>query len=206
MEFFCFDADTLQDAARFADALSRMPAARQKQVHAYRFAKDQRLCLAAGVLLDDWLRTQGTTLCAIPIATHAQGKPYFPSQPHWHFNLSHAGRYAVLATDERPIGVDIEQLHAFSLEIATRYFAPEEQAQLQACPTATAQQQLFFQLWTCKEAYLKATGAGLHEDLLSFAVDVAQGRLRYPHTQPCYRFYHPAVPAGYVASVCVQEV
>lgn len=205
MEFFCFDADTLQDGARFAAALSRMPAARQTQVHAYRFPKDQRLSLAAGVLLDDWLRTQGTTLCATPTATHAQGKPYFPNHPHWHFNLSHAGRYAVLAVDERPVGVDIEQLHDFPLELATRYFAPAEQAQLQACPTAAARQQLFFQLWTCKEAYLKATGAGLSDALHSFAVDVAQGCLQEPHTPP-YRFIHPAVPAGYVASVCVQEI
>ena len=36
------------------------------------------------------------------------GKPFFPSQPQLHFNLSHSGSYALCALDTSPVGVDIQ--------------------------------------------------------------------------------------------------
>jgi 4'-phosphopantetheinyl transferase len=44
--------------------------------------------------------------------------------------------------------------------LAKRFFSPREYAHLRLV-SPEEQQQIFFRYWTCKEAYLKATGDGL---------------------------------------------
>ena len=92
------------------------------------------------------------------------GKPYLLNSPiPLSFNLSHSGECAVLAVARHiPVGIDVEQATRKSnfLGIAEHFFHPYEAEQLKALPAAE-QQQLFFQWWTLKEAYLKARGTGI---------------------------------------------
>ncbi len=87
------------------------------------------------------------------------------------FNLSHADGIvgvAALAAEGRSLGFDVEPLHRkINLEIADRYFCPEEVGWLQSLPEATRPAG-FMRLWTLKEAFIKATGQGLRQDLASF--------------------------------------
>lgn len=78
------------------------------------------------------------------------------------FNLSHSTDLALYAvTRDRRIGVDIERVRAIEAEqLAQRFFSPREYAAINALPPQQ-QQTAFFQLWTCKEASLKATGEGI---------------------------------------------
>ncbi|GAB4381882.1 MAG: 4'-phosphopantetheinyl transferase superfamily protein [Elainellaceae cyanobacterium] len=79
------------------------------------------------------------------------------------FNLSHSANHALYAiTCDRLVGVDLEHLRSIDnlLALAKRFFTSNEYARLSACSPAD-QTDLFFQLWTCKEAYLKAIGEGL---------------------------------------------
>jgi 4'-phosphopantetheinyl transferase len=66
----------------------------------------------------------------------------------------------------RAIGVDIEYLRALpdAEQLAQRFFSKAEYAQIQALPV-DEQAQVFFRMWTGKEAYLKATGKGLSHPL-----------------------------------------
>ena len=41
------------------------------------------------------------------IARGAQGKPFFPDFPQYHFNLSHSGRFALCALDSLPVGSSV---------------------------------------------------------------------------------------------------
>jgi 4'-phosphopantetheinyl transferase len=83
--------------------------------------------------------------------------------PDLQFNWSHSGGHALvaLARDVAP-GVDIEQRRdgVKTLEIAQRFFAPDEARTLAACAGAE-REALFFRLWCAKEAVLKALGRGL---------------------------------------------
>lgn len=79
------------------------------------------------------------------------------------FNLSHSNQVALYAvTCDRLIGIDIEHIRPLQdmEQLAQRFFLPSETKLLHQCP-AEQRPALFFQLWTCKEAYLKATGEGL---------------------------------------------
>ena len=85
------------------------------------------------------------------------------------FNLSHTeGLVAMAVTCAGQVGVDAECLtaRAAPLALAARYFSPREARELEAMP-AKEQQKHFYRLWTLKEAWLKATGAGVAEGLAS---------------------------------------
>ncbi len=87
------------------------------------------------------------------------------------FNLSHtAGCIVVALCAEAEVGVDVERVDPARdlLELAPRYFAPQETEALRALPWA-GQVDRFFTLWTLKEAYIKARGMGLALPLNGFA-------------------------------------
>jgi 4'-phosphopantetheinyl transferase len=78
------------------------------------------------------------------------------------FNLSHTrGRVACAFARSADIGVDIEHIERkVDLQpLAQRVFSPAEQAGLFALDPV-AQRARFFELWTLKEAYIKAIGKG----------------------------------------------
>ncbi len=88
------------------------------------------------------------------------------------FNLSHTDGLVVLAVARQPVGVDVEWLDRTgrTVELADRYFARTETGSLLAL-AGTAQRDRFFDLWTLKEAYIKARGLGLALSLGGFAFD-----------------------------------
>jgi 4'-phosphopantetheinyl transferase len=102
--------------------------------------------------------------------TDARGKPRVADGAGLQFNLSHTrGLVACAVSWQVELGVDVENLDRRApLELAGTYFAPAEQAWLRGLPTA-ARPRGFFQLWTLKEAYIKATGLGLAQPLEAFA-------------------------------------
>jgi 4'-phosphopantetheinyl transferase len=96
----------------------------------------------------------------------AHGKPRLDNASRTidlRFSLSHSHDIVLLALAEgREVGVDIERERPDLdiLGIAERFFATEEFRVLRDLPEG-ARQSAFFQLWTRKEAVLKATGKGL---------------------------------------------
>ena len=94
------------------------------------------------------------------------------------FNLSHSGDMVVYAiARERNLGIDVEYMRsdAASEGIAQRYFSAREVDDLQSLPVQ-GRVEGFFNCWTRKEAYLKATGMGLQIALDSFAVNLLPGQ------------------------------
>jgi 4'-phosphopantetheinyl transferase len=129
------------------------------------------------------------------------------------FNLSHSEEQAVLAlTLGREIGVDIERTRSDVAcdEIAQRFFSPAERDQLRATPP-DLQIAAFFRVWTCKEAFLKAHGAGLTVSLDSFEVEADPAKPPAllatrpdPREAVCWSLRHLDVPPGFAAAVAVR--
>jgi 4'-phosphopantetheinyl transferase len=93
------------------------------------------------------------------------------------FNLSHTEGRVVLALAAAPLlGVDIEWCgrSGESWELADTFFSPEEARTLRALPQAQRRRR-FFELWTLKEAYIKARGMGLSLPLADFTMRYAGG-------------------------------
>ncbi|MBA3450579.1 MAG: 4'-phosphopantetheinyl transferase superfamily protein [Chloroflexia bacterium] len=102
-------------------------------------------------------------------------KPALAGRSPVRFSLTHAGARAALAvTWERDVGIDLEPIDPEIdlpplISIAC---TPPEPARLDALPPA-ARAHAFLTLWTLKEAYLKATGAGLSRDPRDICVELA---------------------------------
>jgi 4'-phosphopantetheinyl transferase len=83
------------------------------------------------------------------------------------FNLAHSEDLALIAvTRIGPIGVDVEQIRPVTDadELVARFFSPRESALFQMLPDPE-RNAAFFNLWTRKEAWLKATGEGIAHSL-----------------------------------------
>lgn len=110
---------------------------------------------------------------AVSFGYSPQGKPFLDrADSDLSFNVAHCTGLVVIAlTRIRPVGVDVEWVDGrtdWSL-LADRVFSSNELEILRALPESQ-QRAAFFNGWTRKEAYLKATGEGLTEELKAIEV------------------------------------
>jgi 4'-phosphopantetheinyl transferase len=159
------------------------------------FARDRRDFAAAHALVRRALSAYAeVSPRAWTFEWTAGGKPFLtPSQagsPPLTFNLSHTrGLVACAVGREADLGIDVEQidLSADRRDLARRFFAPVENALLDDTPAGLRAARLT-ELWTLKEAFLKATGAGLARPLDQFGFSYTGTRgIRFdapPDTDP----------------------
>jgi 4'-phosphopantetheinyl transferase len=91
-----------------------------------------------------------------------QGKPALAGIGGWQFNVSHSRDLAAIAISRYDaVGIDVELIDPkFPRdEVAPDILTPDELRDLAALPPE-ARPDYFFQLWTLKEALLKAVGGG----------------------------------------------
>jgi len=168
------------DEAALGEAVALLSPAERARYRRFRFARDRRDYAAAHALLRTSLSRFGAPAPeAWTFAAHARGKPSLASgaAASLSFNLSHThGMVACAIAPGADIGVDVERVDRPLDEeaLATRFFATVEQAHLRRC--APAQRAIrFFELWTLKEAYLKAIGVGLSHSLSEMAFELDDG-------------------------------
>ena len=107
----------------------------------------------------------GLPAAQVRLEASAHGRPELAGGEHGRlaFNWSHSHDQALIALAQGITpGIDLEWLrpHPKALVIARRYFSPDEAARLAALPTPQ-RERAFLELWTAKEAVLKALGRGL---------------------------------------------
>ena len=88
------------------------------------------------------------------------------------FNLSHTRGFVACAVSTVRVGIDVERIKPEMefQDVAERCFSPSEIAALKELD-ASRRCGRFFELWTLKEAWLKATGCGLSGALDSFSFE-----------------------------------
>ena len=127
--------------------------------------------VSRGVLRKILARYLGLAPESVPIKTYSNGKPYLPGS-EIHFNLSHSdGLFLYGLASGFPLGVDLQRVYPISNTntIIKNYFSPEEQILLNSANKHLLQD-LFFAIWTAKEAYLKGTGEGFQRPPNSFTI------------------------------------
>jgi 4'-phosphopantetheinyl transferase len=150
--------------------------AEKEQELRFYFARDQRRYLVTRALV----RTVLSRYVSIPpkewaFSTNAYGRPEIVNPQArdacLSFNISHTHSLIVMGVSKRrALGVDVENVRAreAAIDVADRYFAPQEVAVLNAAPQDQRQYR-FFEYWTFKESYIKARGMGLSLPLDKFS-------------------------------------
>lgn len=169
--------------------------------------------LGRGVTRAILARRIGADPRALRFQYSAYGKPSVEGAGQWHFNVSHSGSLLVCAlTEVAPIGVDIERVRRQpkAAAIAKRFFSAAEAQRVLAAP-ADSVAAVFSEIWTRKEAFLKATGEGFSRDLDGFTVSSGPGeipRLEHiegPDDDPALWSLRAFVPAeSYVGALAVR--
>lgn len=115
------------------------------------------------------------------IALTAFGKPYFPSCPQVHFNLSHTRGAVLVGLSSDPVGVDIERIRPISRRFMQRM-------------GHTDGEEAFFKSWVRREARAKRSGDGI-------------GTVMRPETPLGYGefYYEVETFPGYAAGVATRS-
>ncbi len=150
----------------------------------------------------------------ISIDYDKRGKPRLGggfSENDLSFNLAHSHSLVAMAlTRGRAVGIDIEWMQRevdWSL-IAGRIFSADELGELRSLPES--QQSLaFFMAWTRKEAYLKATGEGLSDEISAIEVTMNPGSppgfVRLPKAaKNLWDIHNIPLPPGFAGALVVE--
>lgn len=143
--------------------------AERKRAERYEFEADRHRHLAGWALTRlVFARRLDREPQALTFDEGPHGKPHLERQPDdgapLYHNVAHTGDVVLVAVgQENPVGVDVEsRSHEVDADaLADRVFTEAERMWWRERP-ADHQHDAFLHLWTCKEAFLKATGEGLH--------------------------------------------
>jgi 4'-phosphopantetheinyl transferase len=189
------------EATRLRDALT--PEERQR-ADCYHFTRDREHFIVRRGLLRLLLgRYLHHDPRALRLIEGPAGKPEvaeIPSPGAVRFNVSRSDGLVVLAFAlDRHVGIDVERVRpdVAADGVAETFFAPDEAAALRALP-ASLQPAVFFDAWTRKEAYVKATGQGLTRGLESVRADGSHDEAG----RWTIRTLHPG--PGYAAALVVE--
>ena len=110
----------------------------------YKNEKDQTRSLISSYLINQLSKDE--------LLTNEMGKPYFASGPF--FNVSHSGKYVVMAIAEKEVGVDIEECVEKDMSMLNRIFNEAEVKMLKEHAD-------FYYLWCAKESLIKCMGSSI---------------------------------------------
>ena len=146
----------------------------------------------------------------VPLVAGVEGKPALDPRTggSLHFSVAHSGGLAIIATAGFEVGVDLEAPRRIRdpVGLAARFFSPAERAHVERAP-ADRRESSFLELWTAREAVLKATGrglAGLEELELAFGPGGAPSGAAANGEPWEVRCFEPA--PGHVAAVAAREL
>lgn len=172
-DLWYFDLESKTDIAPLADCLNP-----EEQARAARFLREEhgrRFAAFRGLLRQILAKYLDIAPQNIPIKASEHGKPYLATAAPvaLRFSVSHSENRALYAFGGAPsIGIDCECIsrrHAFDLDgLSERVMNEEERACLRSSAIASdaaTREKVFLQLWTVKEATLKALGTGLDRGL-----------------------------------------
>lgn len=197
------------------ETLSADELTRAEQFH---FKKDQRrFIMARGILrniLGHYLQRKPSEI-SFEYTSH--GKPVLATDDGCDilsFNLSHSGEIALYAvTRNRKIGIDVEHIRDnYDVgQIAQRFFSAGEVSSLYKIHKQK-QPGVFFQYWTRKEAFIKATGKGVSFPMEQCDVSLINGKILSPirllgdnRETSCWYGLDLFPGHGYVAAIAVER-
>jgi 4'-phosphopantetheinyl transferase len=163
---------------RVAEMLQWLDDAEAERARGFRFDMHSRRFVAGrGTLREILASYAGVGPRTVRFEYGAHGKPYIDGPECLSgltFSVSNSGELGAVAIARGlELGLDLEQEKASADHdlVAEREFSAQEQRWYLDL-SADRRPKAFFQLWTCKEAYLKGKGLGLNASLKCFSISL----------------------------------
>ena len=118
----------------------------EQKEKAYRFKneKDQMRSLLSSYLINQLSKGE--------LKKNEMGKPFYPSGPF--FNISHSGKYVIMAIANQEVGVDIEENIEKNMDMLLKIFNEAEAKMIKEHAD-------FYYLWCAKESLIKCMGSSI---------------------------------------------
>ena len=118
----------------------------EQKEKAYRFKneKDQMRSLLSSYLINQLSKEE--------LKKNEMGKPFYPSGPF--FNISHSGKYVIMAIANQEVGVDIEENIEKNMDMLLKIFNEAEAKMIKEHAD-------FYYLWCAKESLIKCMGSSI---------------------------------------------
>lgn len=124
--------------------LSKVSESQKEKALKYKNEIDQIRSLASSYLVN--------SLSNEPLLFNDMGKPFFENGPY--FNISHSGKYIVMAVSDKEVGVDIEENVEKNMSSLIRIFNEAEAKMIKEHAD-------FYYLWCAKESLVKCIGSSI---------------------------------------------
>lgn len=188
--------------------LLRNAVSKERRIRAdrFQFINDSKRSVCAELLLQYNLFQVVGRLVEMNVVYNEFGKPFMNHMDEFSYNLSHSGKWVVIAYGSSEVGIDIEEIQSGKEDIADKFFTEEEKSFIHAA-TGRERTKRFTQIWTLKESYIKYLGTGLSTRLNSFSVNALDGVVTNQNgeTQKRLRLKSYLFDTDYYLSVCSTE-
>jgi 4'-phosphopantetheinyl transferase len=159
----------------YSGVLNSLPVYMQNQLNSFYRVDDKKRYLAGKLILKKLLCEFGYSEEVLShIKFDENNRPFIDSEID--FNISHSGEYVVCAISKNlRVGIDIEKIVNIDVdEIKDLVFNDVEMLKLKQESDVMS---YFYDIWTIKEAALKATGKGLSYSMKN--IEIKQNNLLY---------------------------
>lgn len=131
------------------------------EIKRYRLENDRKSRLIARLLIQKYVLENTNSWNWGNWKKQDNHKPKIEQGPF--FNISHSGNMVIVGFSERTeVGVDIEEMKEIDVASMINHFHPDE---IEYLKENLNDKELFYMIWTKKEAFLKACGTGIVKGL-----------------------------------------
>lgn len=144
--------------------VERLDAQRQQKIVSLKKEDEKVRSIFAGSLLRySYLQEKYSEIewNKIKIRYEKYGKPYIHGNSKFNYSLSHSGEWVVCATDTDRVGIDIQEMRSYKLNIAKRFYNKEEYERLEKIENERERKECFYKMWAAKESCVKLSGRGI---------------------------------------------
>ena len=157
------------DLKSFKREIRKLPELIQNKLKNYHNLQNWQASATGYVLLHQALLAQNQGHLLEELNRSQTGKPIFKSH-NWHFNISHSDSLITcVLTDESAVGIDVQIYKKLPIERYKRHFNDGDWEQINMQLDVSS---AFCQLWSKKEAVIKADGRGLDIPLKDIQISI----------------------------------
>jgi 4'-phosphopantetheinyl transferase len=132
-----------------------------------------------------------------------KGKPFVQASDKLYFNISHSGNWVLIAIGKKELGIDLEKMtgEAIRDSLLRECFHRDELKLISESEDPVME---FFKFWTRKEAFLKAAGNGMVDDLQAITCLEGSQQWEFPSLSPEMNWHIKTfiMDPSYAVSLC----